>query len=396
MPSILWFILEFAVVSLLVLGAYQLRPRFRLYGVVTVIATIQMVSALLASSFYWELAPGVSASPGSVVLFAATLAIVLVAYARGGARDARVLLYTVIASNVVLAMLGAIFYLHIESTDPTNYLGVPPGVFASGPVAALTGIAVLYLDQVIAIALFASLRKRAPAMPFTLRFTLVLSFVLALDTVLYLGVLFNGVPEFGAMIKSGVIAKSVAGLVFGLLWGPIVARGESGRERSVSDVMRKLLFRKRVQGVIELALSDPESGLFIRDLFDITLKRLLEGDEGPRSEFGILRLEIERFHELADALGSTGRKRILQELANEVLTRTREEDMAFRYADGELALILPSTDREGCNEVAARLAAIEIEHLGMGGRMHLRTHVAVCPEDGTSGIALRRVFDQAM
>ena len=37
------------------------------------------------------------------------------------------------------------------------------------------------------------------------------------DTVLYLGVLFNGVPEFGAMLKSGVIAKGTAGLVFGIL-----------------------------------------------------------------------------------------------------------------------------------------------------------------------------------
>jgi len=71
---------ESVVVSVLLLFLYRLRPILGYSGLYVTLGSFQFIQVLLALSIYIEILPGVLVSPGSAVMFTASLFAVLLIY----------------------------------------------------------------------------------------------------------------------------------------------------------------------------------------------------------------------------------------------------------------------------------------------------------------------------
>lgn len=86
----------------------------------------------MAASSYWEIADGLLITPGSAILFASNLALLLYVFARDGIATARIILYAIVLGNIVPHVFGAVLHMHIQYTEPHNFLAIPETLFHQG------------------------------------------------------------------------------------------------------------------------------------------------------------------------------------------------------------------------------------------------------------------------
>lgn len=385
--------LEFALVSVLLLGAYRLRPRLGLSAVVAVVVSLQFFQAVLGSSFYWELTDGILVTPGSAVLFASNLALLLYAFARDGLTTARIILYAILIGNIVPHILGAVLWGHVQVSEPHNFLGVPEEIFYQGGISAFVGVTVLYIDQVLALLGFAWLRRRFPSLPVAISMTVTLVVVLSFDTVLYLSIVHFGHERLGSMILSGVLAKSLGGVAFGLIWGSYLQRRMLSRTDDLKQILRFVFFRDDVEQLREAASRDPLTDLYNRRTFDRIVEELLERND---QHFSLLLCDVDHFKSVNDILGHSVGDEVLVTIARHIDNSTREMDFTFRIGGDEFAVLLPRGGDESASEVAERMGSFRFHDEALDEAVTLSTGEAIFPQDGGTLEELYRIADERL
>jgi hypothetical protein len=210
---------EFCLVSLLLLGGYRLKNRFGLAAVITVVASMQFIQATLAASFYWRLSGDLVYSPGSCILFAGNIALLLFAFERDDADTAREILYGIVGANLVCGLLSVVFAWHISVVPPIEGANLPVDVFVDSFYPVAIGVFVFYLDQLLAIILYAALRQTFQNIHLAVPLSVTLVIILAFDTLAFMLPTFWGHPQFYGMLSSGLVSKSLGGLAYGITWG---------------------------------------------------------------------------------------------------------------------------------------------------------------------------------
>jgi len=132
---------------------------------------------------------------------------------------------------------------------------------------------------------------------------------------------------------------------------------EIAGERVVLGVVRDITERKRLeQGIRELALSDPLTGLG-------NYRRLQEAFETERKwsqrtgrSFALLLLDLDGLKKINDTYGHLEGSRALCRVGEVLRAECRSIDTAARHGGDEFAVILPGTDAEGAGNLALRLA----------------------------------------
>ncbi len=119
--------------------------------------------------------------------------------------------------------------------------------------------------------------------------------------------------------------------------------------------------------LFQLATTDSLTGLYVRRYFDI---RLHEESVRVRRHGGVLSvliLDIDYFKRVNDQLGHLCGDKVLQEIAQIILTGTRQElDLPCRYGGEEFVILLPNTDSEGAFVVAERIRNACAHHTFQG------------------------------
>lgn len=371
--------LEFTLVSVLLLGAYHLRPRLGLSAVVAVVVSFQFLQAILGASFYWEITDGVLITPGSAILYASNMALLLYAFARDGIATARIILYAIIIGNVVPHLMGALFWAHIEFSEPHNFLDIPTSLFYQGLFSALIGISVLYLMQVGALLGFSWLRRRMASLPVALPLSMTLMVVLALDTVLYLTIVHADHDALSTMLFSGIAAKSMGGLAFGIVWGAYLQNHLGKDLDDLREILRFIFFRDDITELRKAATRDPLTDLFNRRTFQRIVDQLLEREQ---DHFTVILCDVDRFKQVNDNLGHQIGDQVLVDIADHLQQSVREMDFAFRIGGDEFAVLLPRCDRERAQDVAQRLSEFQFRHADLDTPVTLTMGTATFPSDG--------------
>lgn len=396
MISALFLALEFAVISAALLGTYGLRARLGLGPVIAVVASLQFFQSLLGASLYWPFGPDLLLSPGSCVLFAGNLAMVTYAFARDGVIPARAILYGIMIANGVNIVVDFIIAAHIEAVEPVRFLDVPTELFDRGLVASLVGIVLLYLDQILALLGFAWLRRHVAWLPIWATMALVLATVLAFDTIGYLVPLFWGTPQLVAMLTSGLIAKTVGGVAFGLVWGLIATRDQPRTEESLSDIIGVLLFREDLSTLRRAAVTDEMTGLYNRRSYRLIIDRVIEESRSAGEAFSLLVIDADHFKQVNDTLGHKAGDAVLVSIGASLRTATRGHDFCFRLGGDEFAVVLPNCPLAGAREVAERIGMFEFTDPALPVPVSLTIGIANYPVDGTHPDTLFEAGDQRL
>jgi diguanylate cyclase (GGDEF)-like protein len=394
--NVVFFGLEFILVSALLLGAYRLESKLGMSAVVAAVASLQFVQAILAASYFWPVAEGLYINPGSAILFAGNLAILLYAYARDGVLRARIVLYAVLIGNVVPGLVGALIGWHVTMVEPHNLLEVPVDIFHRGIAVSAVGIILLYVDQLLAVVSFSWLRRKLPQVPVALHMSAALIAALTFDTVAFVSILFWGEANFDQLLLSGLLSKALGGLAYGILWGVYAERHNSAESNSPRQVLDILLFKEDLASLRAAATTDPMTGLLNRRAFNMMLEQWLDQDDGEPSRFALVLCDADRFKQINDTLGHAEGDRVLEQIAQSITEAVREDDLAFRLGGDEFLILLPEASLEQARDVASRIGRFEFSHPKLGHPITLTIGIAAHPQDGRTHEALFEAADRRL
>ena len=204
--QIVMFCLEAIIVILLLLTLLNLRSRLGLAPLFVALGVFQPIQVLLASSLYAEILPGMFVSPGSVIMFTASLSAVLIVYILEDADETGKVIYGVLIANLAMTLLLYVFGIHLKMSSTFNVLGLPVEIFHQSARVMLSGTIVLFADVLLIIFVYEMVCKWVKGQ-YLISIYLTLSIVLIFDSLVFYTGAFYGQDNYSSILISGVIGK---------------------------------------------------------------------------------------------------------------------------------------------------------------------------------------------
>jgi diguanylate cyclase (GGDEF)-like protein len=346
-------------------------------------------------------------SPGSVVLFPAVLFAVLFVYIREDAQEARKLIYALLAADLVVASLGLLVAQHFESPLVFNPFNVSPALFLQQPRLVVVGTLSLFADTLLIIFVYEVVSRHVTRLLF-LRIAITLVAVLLFDTVLFVTGSFVDSPDYGAILLSGFLGKTVAGIVYAALltvylrYFDVVGDQSLGTSRTLGNLVEVLTYRQKYEVLQAQMTRDALTGVHNRGFFEEMLPLLLAHSRRTGSPLTLLMADLDHFKQLNDTYGHPAGDQALQVVAEAIAATCRTSDVVCRYGGEEFAVLLPDTDiKEGVHLAERITRAVSLA----AGRQNARWSerpltttigLACCPVDALTATDLVPLADRRL
>lgn len=115
--------------------------------------------------------------------------------------------------------------------------------------------------------------------------------------------------------------------------------------------------RASVTQTIEMAVTDPLTGLHNRRYLDSHLQTLFDRALARRRPLSLMITDIDRFKSVNDTYGHDGGDDVLKEFAARLRRNVRGIDLACRFGGEEFVVVMPDTDGPVAQRVAERIRA---------------------------------------
>jgi hypothetical protein len=222
-------VLEAALAAGVLLALFAARRVLGLAALYTTVGVFYYLATLLAGTTFVQVAPGLLLSPGSVALFPAALFAVLLVYIREDAKEARNMIYGLLAANVSAALLGLLVSSHLAGPLALNPLGLPSQLFVQSPRLFLVGLIALFADTVLIILAYEALSRVLRSL--FARIWAALALVLVFDALLFVTGGFVEQPAYGEILLSAIAGKLGAAVIYAAalrLYLPRAGAAEAG------------------------------------------------------------------------------------------------------------------------------------------------------------------------
>jgi diguanylate cyclase (GGDEF)-like protein len=200
-------------------------------------------------------------------------------------------------------------------------------------------------------------------------------------------------------IAPSPLAASAAGLWTRSRWAPV--HDPEGAVVGALIVGIDVTQEKRAGDLAEkLAFLDPVTELPNRAMISMVISRALAGAKGARRRLALVRLNIDRFRDVNDALGRAAGDQILRTVGERLQEAVRSNDMVARVGSDDFLLLLPRiVSRRSLDRLIARIHTVLEEPFIVGAESVLLAvsfGVAVHPDDGSSAHELEGHAHTAM
>ena len=162
-----------------------------------------------------------------------------------------------------------------------------------------------------------------------------------------------------AVIDPGERPRMVRALEIGIndvIPRPIDSQELAARVRT--QIKRKRytdLLRKNLDHSLELAVTDPLTGLHNRRYMTGQLAALVARAARGGDPVGLLMIDIDHFKKINDGFGHDVGDEVLREFAVRVATNVRAVDLPCRYGGEEFVVVMPGTPLTTCERIAERI-----------------------------------------
>jgi len=202
---------------------------------------------------------------------------------------------------------------------------------------------------------------------------------------------------------SGLIVRALDLGVNDYIVRPVDA--EELRARVATQVKRKRLndeLRQSVNETIELAVTDPLTGLHNRRYLDNHLQNLVDRAASRRKPLSVLIADIDRFKAVNDTHGHDAGDEVLREFSRRLRGAVRGMDLACRLGGEEFIVVMPETAAGVAEKVAERIRALtagtpfRLPGQGRAIEVTVSVGVATLATGGDSVTALLKRADLAL
>ncbi len=239
---------EAIIIAVLVLFLFRMRSRFGLSPLYITLGVFQPVQTILASTVYVEILPGVIVSPGSVIMFTASLFVILLVYIFEDAIETRKAIYGIMLANLAMALLLFIFGIQLELLNTVNFLNLSREILNRTARIMLTGTLILFADSVLLIFVYETIWRLITKNLF-LRIYLTIAFILAFDSLAFTTAVFYGQPDYISILTSGIIGKLVMAAFYALALTVYLRFAETTdhKNQPFQDIFQLLSYRQKFE-----------------------------------------------------------------------------------------------------------------------------------------------------
>lgn len=393
--------LEAALVAGALLALFRARHIVGLASLYTTVGVIYYLATLLAGATFIQVSPGLLMSPGSVALFPATLFAVLLIYIREDAREARNMIYGLLAANVSASLLGLLVAQHLRSPLAVNALALPPELFVQSPRLFIVGLLALFTDTILILLAYEAVSRIVR--PLLLRIWISLALVLVFDTVVFVTGGFGEHPAYFEILLSGILGKLGASVVYAVALTLYLRRSGSAEDArpGLGDLFQVLTYRQKYEVLRAQAARDPLTGVHNRGYFEDVMRTQLAVCLRSGNPVSVMLVDVDHFKRINDTHGHFEGDRALRAIAGALAGAARASDVVCRYGGEEFCLILPGTPLDSAAQLAGRIreevtAGCARANVAGGAPVTVTIGLAVCPEDGTEVDALMRAADERL
>ncbi len=129
---------------------------------------------------------------------------------------------------------------------------------------------------------------------------------------------------------------------------------------------------------------DHVTGLASRRYFTMFLQRELSRSQRARKPMALAVFDVDEYARLESKLGAETVATSIADMGARMKSALREYDLAARYADGRLVVVLPETDRQAAEDVVKRLHSLATSVCADGRPLSVTVGLATFPEHGSS------------
>lgn len=385
-------LLYFAVFAAL----FRLRHRFGFGVFVCALGAMHFLETYLAAILYLDFPGGIAFSPGSTILFAGKLSMLLLVYIREDAAAVRQPIYGLLIGNFLMVALVFIMRQHQTLLPIAD---APPDLALMNQMGGMMiwGTILLFIDA-IAIILIYERSARWFGNRTLLRVWLSTALVLSFDQLGFYVVLFLVVDAPVSVLVGGWLGKMAAAVVYALLTTAYLrwfeTRREPSRSARLSDVFDMLTYRQRYESLLERSGRDALTGLLDRGRFDAEGAAWLQSSLAGGRSASVLILDVDHFKSINDGYGHAAGDEVLRGLAARLSATMRGTDRIYRYGGEEFVILCDGLPHGAAILAGERLRReVAAADVGLVSGITISVGVATAPTDTSDFVSLFATAD---
>ncbi len=345
MTNVFLFLCEGLVYVAVMVTLLHMRHRLGLGVFIAALGVLHFIETYLAAVFYVQLPFGVI-SPGSAVLFAGKLMMILLLYVKEDAATVRQPIYGLLAGNFLTVALSLLLQMHQTVSAVPNRTADLAFIDEMGWLM-LWGTLLLYLDSLIIILLYERIGRWMRGL-LTLRFLICGTVVLTFDQAGFYIALhaLNGAPA--EVFWGGWIAKMGAAVLYSVVLGAYLHFSShsvlSVSRQPIGDIFNALTFRERYEDLLSKSGRDMLTGVLDRSRFEFEAPRLIRNAMASGSGVSVIMIDADHFKNVNDRFGHLEGDRVLKAIAAAIQSGLRQSDYFFRYGGEEFVVLCDGLD----------------------------------------------------
>ncbi|MDT0540036.1 ATP-binding protein [Croceitalea sp. P059] len=253
-------ILQGTLVSFLILTLFHFREKLGLGLLFACLGLFQFMQAILASTVYVQLTSSFLISPGTAVIFPATLFIVLIIYIKEDANETLKIIYALLITNVVMSLFIHSFGWSIKEPPIYNPFNISTNFFDKNAWVLFIGTIALFLDSVLIIVIYEFTSKYLSNL--FLKICLTMLTVLCFDAIFFSIIAFWNYDNLSSILTSGLITKGIAAIFYSVLFSfyfKYVDKREFTTDfLKINDVFKTLTYRQKFEIIKSEAIKSAE------------------------------------------------------------------------------------------------------------------------------------------
>lgn len=378
---------------------FGLRHKIGIGAFFCTLGVMHFIETYLASTFYVPLPFGVSASPGSAVLFTGKLMMLLLVYIREDAEVVRQPIYGLLIGNILMVTLALVVRQHAL---------IPAGPGRAIDVAFINemgslmiwGTLLLFVDSILLILLYERTRSwfGNRILP---RISASAAIVLTFDQIgFYLGLKLLFGADWRIMVGGWAAKMVMVALYSALMLGylRLFDSGPAESRRRIADVFSVLTYRERYEELLARYQRDELTGVLDRGELETYGRNRVNKAIAEGRPTSLLMIDVDDFKTFNTQFGHAAGDIALRGIAAKITSCVRSSDRLFRHGGEEFVVICDNLNAEMAFTLGERIRRDIENATEWPARQTVSIGVASCLDDASNyedmfAIADRRLYE---
>ena len=241
--------LQGTLVAFVILLLFHLRKQLGIGILFACLGLFQFMQVFLSSTVYVSITNGFLVSPGSSVLFTATLFALLIIYIKEDASETRKIIYALLIVNIVMTILIQLISWNLEESSTYNPFNVSTNLFSNNAWVLFVGTIALFLDSLLIIIIYEFISRHIRYM--FLQICLTMLIVVSFDTIFFSIIAFWNFNNLNVIVISGLISKGVFVIFYSIIFYFYLQyfdlRNNESSVFKIKDVFQLLTYRQKFE-----------------------------------------------------------------------------------------------------------------------------------------------------